>query len=348
MKFNPKIGFFAILSIIVSCVPQELDNIQAFRYKFPELEEVNPLPIVELTLPPEVEVFLGAILIGIPAEELVRDVVAAVIDENISDINLAVIDDFSKISPEISTDDLKEKVNEEWIVGVLSGTIQPASDFILIAQIFKSDPDMAKYLAQIEFPQIDGFIVNGRIIFPDLIPKTIPIPESLRISTLVTPCKEAAEKLYLQNIDELEQQAVQQNAQALQFYDLLRSQAISKYNQRILDAEKIMADDLKRFYEFVVFFNAAVDALVYPDEVKRGLKIYIIAYVIQLRNQIIAYDNSYDLAIILERNRKLELIRFEQSDVEFSIRDNLTNAMEEQKMTYNTAVNNCHNQGAGG
>lgn len=348
MKFNLKIVFFAILSIIVSCVPQELDNIQAFRYKFPELDEVKPLPIVELTLPPEVKVSFGEILIGIPADELVTDVVAAVIDEDISDINLAVIDDFSTISPEISTDDLKERVNEEWIMGVLSGIIQPASDFILIAEIFKNDPDKAKYLSQIEFPEIDGFIVNGRIKFPELIPKTIPKPETLRISTLVTPCKEAAEELYLQNIDELEQQAVQQNAQVLQYYDLLRNKAISEYNQRILDEEKIIADNLERFYEFVVFFNAAVDALVYPDEVKRGLKIYIIAYVIQLRDQIIAYDNSYDLAIILERDRKLELIKFEQSDVEFSIRDNLNNAMEEQKTIYNTAANNCHNQGAGG
>lgn len=348
MKLNFTIVFFAALSILVSCIPQELDNIQAFRYKFPELEEITPLPAVELSLPPAVEVSLGGILIGRPADELVKDVVAAVIDKDITEENLIVIDRFSKISPEISTDELKVRINEEWIVGVLSGTIQPAPDLIRIAQIFKADPDMVKYLSQLEYPQIDGFTVRGRISFPDPVSRSIPLPESFKISTLVTPCKEAAEELYLNNVEELKQQAVQQNSKVLQHYDSLRTQAVSGFNQRIAVKDSIIGGNLDLVNDFVVFFNESVDLLEYPDEVKRGLKIYIVAYVVEVRDQLVEYVASYELFAQLERDRKLELINFEQADAEFTIKENLTNAIEKQKVVYNTALNNCHNQGAGG
>lgn len=342
-----KVFVFALL-IFSGCVSEELDNIQAFRYKFPDLETVSPLPTVELTIPAEVEVIIGGILTGKFTDDLVKDVVEAVIDEDIDEVNLQVIDRFSKISPEVSTDELRQVVTNDWIEGVISGAIQPSSDLIKIAQIFKSDPDLVKYLSQLEYPKIDGFSIGGRIGVIDNFFKDFPDRELLRMSSLVTPCRDAAELLYLENVEELERQAVLQIAQAKDFYDDLRNQAELNYNARLDEKDKVIEENLKKLNDFVVFFNSAVDQLKYPEDVIRGLKIFIIAYVVQVREQLVAFGEAYLLAAIFERDKRIALINSEQTLAEFNIREGLKKAIDDQTKLYNDALNNCHNQGAGG
>lgn len=336
--------------LVLACVPVELDNIEAFRYTFPELETVKPLPDPAPVKPAPVPFVAGEIVVTKDADELVVDVIEAVIDDNITQENLDVIEVFSNVTPEVKTDKLIETVTNNWIQGVLSGTIQPSVDLVKVAEEFKKDPFMKSYLPQLQFPKVNGVTVGGRLLpLEEAYEEEIGFesPE-LRLSTLVTPCKTAADEAYAKNIAELERQAANQRTQIKNFYDPLRAAANTEYANRIVERTGVIASNTQRLSEFIFVFNSAVDDLDYPLNVIRGLKIYVVAFVIDLRGQIVIWSNAFELAAQIERDLKISNINKLQEDEEKKIAANLKAALDEQKSIYNKAVNNCHNQGAGG
>jgi hypothetical protein len=336
--------------LVLSCVPVELDNIEAFRYTFPELETVKPLPQLTPANPVPVPFVAGEIVVTKDADELVVDVIEAVLDDNITQENLDVIEVFSTVTPEVETDNLIETVTNTWIQGVLSGAIQPSVDLVKVADQFKKDPFMLSYLPQLQFPKVNGVTVGGRLLpLEESFEEEIGIdsPE-LRLSTLVTPCKAAADELYAKNVAELEGQAASQRTQIRNFYDPLRAAATAAYATRLVERAGVIAANTQRLSEFIFVFNTAVDNLDYPLDVIRGLKIYVVAFVIDLRAQIVIWSNAFELAAQVERDLKLAAINKLQEDEEKKIAANLKAALDEQRSVYNNAVNNCHNQGAGG
>lgn len=336
--------------LVLACVPVELDNIEAFRYTFPELETVKPLPDPVPVKPDPVPYVPGDIIVPKDADELVVDVIEAVIDDNITEENLEVIDVFSTVSPEVKTDKLVETVTSTWIEGVLLGTIQPSPEFINIAEEFAKDPLMRSYLPQLQFPKVNGVSINGRIL------EEIPTVENqiefektiLRLATLVVPCKEAADEQYAKNVAELETQASNNRTLVKNFYDPLRAATLTEYNQRIQEGSSFVNTTRNELIQFFITFNAAVDKLNYPEDVIRGLKVYVISAIWQIIKSNQLWLNSLTIAAQFERDLKIANINKLQEDEEKKIAANLKSALDEQKSIYNKAVDNCHNQGAGG
>lgn len=196
MKFKKFILPFVFLIVAWSCVPSELDNIESFEYTFPGLEEVEPLPEVTLTTPPEVVQTTGKIVIPPAAEALTKDIK--------SEENLKVIETFTNVAPEVSSQEIITAVTDEWISGVLSGVITPTENQLKISNEFKENPELSKYLTQLELPTVNGVAPGGRLLL-EMKPEIKLFGNELLINlTLVGPCKDAAEKIYLENVKTLE------------------------------------------------------------------------------------------------------------------------------------------------
>jgi hypothetical protein len=336
-----------VLFILVgSCVPAELDNIQAFEYTFPDLEIVDPLPEVVFTEPVAVVETDGDIIITTDADLLVQDVVAAVIDKNITQANLDVIEAFSKIAPNISDSVIIDGATEAWILGILDGSIQPSAAFLQIESEFKVIAELAKYFSQSAFPTVDGFRPGARLM-PDKGEK-LKNEFNSRLVSLVTPCKEAAEEIYLLNIKKLEDESAVQIQSIRDYYQVFISQYEQDYAARIIFGAGLIADNNTEVLRFVIFFNKSIDQLDYPNSVKRGLKSYVIAFVLRYRTQVKQWEESFAIAAEFARDKKIAASTGLNDELILRVEANLKTAILTQTTKYNTATNNCHNQGAGG
>lgn len=348
MKFYKVLFIYSIPFFLISCVPSELDNIESFEYTFPGLEEIDPLPELVLTAPAEVIQTNGEIIITKEADELVKDVIAAVIDENITAENLIVIDAFSKLTPEISSDLIIETVTDAWISGILNGTVLPSANLKKIADEFKKNPALTKYFSQLVLPAVDGLFIGGRLYLPLDPEGKFTDNEILRALVLIGPCKETAEKVYLGNVKILEDQSEAQLVAIDIFYDNLKKQALDQYTQKFATKNQIVDSNVAILNKFLLDFNQSVDKLDYPEEVKRGLKIYIAAFAIDLRETIVKWGIAYQEASEIARDKRLGLINSEQGLDQASAKANLKSAIDDLKKAFEEAINTCHNQGAGG
>lgn len=340
--------FFYILSVLVltGCVPSELDNIQAFEYSFPGLEIIDPLPLVITPVPAQVTETNGSISISNETSLLVQDVVAAVVDDNITEENLSLIEEFSNIAPNVPDNQILDGVDEAWILGVLDGSIQPSPEFLQIQAEFEAIISFDKYFIQLEVPTVDGFRPGDRLIFEKR--ENNYKGFNTRIESLVVPCKEAAEEIYLQNVKKLEDESAQQIQGIRDFYQVFLSQYELDYNTRIILGSQIIVDKTVEVLEFAIFFNNAIDDLDYPINVKRGLKSYLIAYVLDFVVQLKVFEKSFVLAADFARDKKVAAANLLRNEAIIEAEANLKAALLLQTTNYNSALNNCHNQGAGG
>lgn len=343
MKIN-KLLLLYLIPCLFSCGPVDLDNIEAFVYTFPGLEEVEPLPEVVLTVPAEVKVTTGDITVPVKADELVTDVT----DGEIPEENLVVIETFSDISQEISTQEIIESVTEEWIQGVLNGTIIPNNNLTTIADEFKNDPVLSNFLPVLELPKVDGVVPGGRLYFPLDSDGKVDVDEVLRSLALVGPCKETAEKIYLENVGLLEADANSQLAKSKVFYDNLRSGFVALYNQSLAQKDQIISASVNDLKDFLVGFNESVDVLDYSDEVKRGLKIYIISFTIDLSKDIDQWETTFIAAAETARDKRVVAANKDQGTADAAVKESLKVALAALTSSFQEAVNSCHNQGAGG
>ena len=348
MKFNKIFFVFSIPFLLTACVPSELDNIESFVYSFPGLEDIDPLPELTLTKPIEVKETSGEINITKESDELVSDVIAAITEKNLTEENLLLIETFAEVAPQISSKEIIDAVTDEWITGILNGTIIPSDNLKKIAAEFKKNPLFQAYFAQLILPTVDGLASGGRLLFP--INPGIKFFDNpvLRSLAITGPCKDTLDKIYQENVEKLENQADAQLAQSKTFYDDLRNQALAIYNKKLTDKEKIIGDNVAELNAFLIDFNQAVDKLSYPEEVKRGLKIYILSFAIELRAQIVKWGIAYTISAQVARDKRVDLANKEQISVNAGIEVNLKLAIDELTKSYNTEVENCHNQGAGG
>jgi hypothetical protein len=335
---------------VFSCVPAELDNIEAFVYTFPELEEIDPLPELELTPPLEVVVEDGSISLTEKTEELVLDVEEAVVDDDLTDTNLELIEDFSELAQEISDDELIETINEEWLTGIIDGTIEPSPELEALADDFISNEEFFGYLTQLDLPKVDGVVPGGRMSWGSSGPNELLLnPRYVeRVLSLVTPCKLAAEALFLENVKKLEDQASAQKAEAKNYYDNLKNTRTSFWDQRTTNSLIAIRNTLNLIRSRLISFNRSVDLLRRPSWVKRGLKAYMAAWAIYMTRQ---YNQYLITAPIAYANAKAtEIARIDQAyqDKIIEIESNLAIGINAVTEVYNTAVNNCHDQGSGG
>ena len=349
-----KILFISLLAaLITACLPAELDNLQSFEYRFDELEVVEPLPEVEFPEPPEVPQEPGGVEITENTDLLVRDVVQAVIDEDIDEINITIIEQFAQVAEdEVPTEVLVAEVTNDWIAGIFDGSITPSPELQLINDEFESIEEFLPYFSQLKFPNVDGIEIRGRLV-QDGIPMEIPkisLPQNTaEITSLVTPCKEAAEELYLANIQELTEQAAVQRAEAEVFYaDLIGFFETEYVNDLNAQGDLLYEQYATDFEEFAIVFNNAIDDLNYPETIIRGLKVYLAAYVIQSYDNLNEWFDSYLLSIDVARDGNIDRLETELNLVLDEIDQNLATGIAEQTALYNEAVNNCHDQGFGG
>jgi len=336
----------ASIFILSGCLPSELDNIKAFEYSFPELEVVEPLPVVVLIEPVEVVETDGKIIITQDSDELVQDVVAAVIDDNITQENLDVIQAFSELAPNVTDNTIIDGVKEAWILGFLNGSIIVSPEFLQIESEFEASEEFLKYFSQLEFPTVDGFVPGGRLIFGS--PNKINTNPNFRIESLATPCKEAAEAIYLKNTGILEDQSNLQIEEIEDYYQIFIDKYEQNYLERLISGGEVIANNTTQLLEFMLFYNKPIDALEYPDSVKRGLKIYVIAFVINVKKLIADWQTSYELAAKFARDKKIDSANLLKEQAILKVETNLKTAILDQTLKYNAVTNNCHNQGAGG
>ncbi|WP_289029903.1 hypothetical protein [uncultured Algoriphagus sp.] len=340
-------------AVMVACLPAELDNLQSFEYRFDELEEVDPLPEVEFPEPPEVPQEPGGVEVTESTDQLVRDVVQAVIDEDIDQINLTIIEQFAQVAEnEVPTEVLVAEVTNDWIAGIFDGSVTPSPELQFINDEFENIEDFLPYFSQLKFPNVDGIEIRGRLIIDGipLDPPKINLPSSnLEITSLVTPCKEAAEELYLANIQELTDQAAVQRAEAEAFYaDLITFFETEYVNELNAQGDLLYEQYATDFEEFAIVFNNAIDDLSYPETIIRGLKVYLAAYVIQSYENLNEWFSSYLLSIDVAKEGNIDRLKTELNLVLDEIDQNLAAGIAEQTTLYNEAVNNCHDQGFGG
>lgn len=339
--------YIILLFLVSSCLPAELDNIQAFEYSFPELEEVGELPEVVVVTPAEELPTEGDLIISEKAEELVVDVVEAVIDDNISDENITIIERFAEVAPEVSDEYINAEVSNEWIEGIFSGDLEPSPEFLRIKEEFEENEDFLAYLSQLEFPTVDGVIPGGRINFTKEKGKSFS-PLQSRVSSLVTPCKEAAEVLYLKNLKTLDDQYQAQIALVEAFY--LNFPADYELNSILRRARfsEVLQSKTDEIKAFAFTFGSAIEALDYPDNIKRGLRIYLVVFVLSSQTQLLEWDLNYQLAEDKALEKSLESVANEKQAALVTAKNNYDLAVSLQEQVYNGAVDNCHNQGAGG
>jgi hypothetical protein len=343
---NVKLLLLALFVIVGSCVPAELDSIQAFEFTFPGLEIVDPLPEVVITEPVAVVETDGDITIPVEADELVSNVVASVVTNDITQENLDLIQAFSEIAPNISDAVVIDGLTEAVMSGILDGSIQPSADFLQIQADFKANPEFVKYFSQLELPTVDGSIPGARLTFDKR--ETIKNEFNSRIGALVGPCKETADEIYLRNVKKLEDESVVQIQGILTNYLAFTSQYEQDYAARIILGAELIADNTTELLDFAVSTNKAIDELDYPDAVKRGLKSYIIAFVLGSKDQLIQFEESFAIAAEFARDKRITASNVLRDGAILIAETNLNSAILIQTTNYNTAVNNCHNQGAGG
>jgi hypothetical protein len=339
--------FYCIAFIFVfnGCIRAELDNMQAFEYTFPELGVVDPLPEIVLTEPVEVVETDGKIIVTKESDELVQDVVVAVIDDSITQENLDVIQSFSELAPNVSDEVIIDGVTEAWILGVLDGSILPSPEFLQIESEFEEIEELLKYYSQLEFPTVDGFVPGRRLMFSK--ENRGNNVANLRIESLVTPCKKAAEAIYLKNVGLLEDQSDLQIKEIEDHYQVFIDQYEQDYLERLISGQQVIADNTTQLLEFVLLFNKSIDGLDYPNWVKRGLKIYVIAFVLRYNAQIIQLEESFAIAAKFARDKRIATANGLRDEAIQKGEAYLKVAILTQTTKYNTATNNCHNQGAG-
>jgi hypothetical protein len=351
-----KFLFIPILLLTAHCVPTELDNIEAFEYTFPELAAPEPLPDVVLVTPDKVVVTTGEIKVPQKAEELVTNVVEAIVADNISEENLTLIDSISELAPEVTNEYLFAEVDEAWIEGVLNGTIAPSSEFLQISNEFEDNEEFSALLSQFELPKIDGIVPGGRL--QPYSPKSreigsnpVDVKGNLRIAALVVPCKLAADSLYTANVTQLNNNATQQETKVKSDYNLIRNQVNADNGALLISGAEAIAGSVVDLSTFAIQLNDAVDKLdplVYDDNVKRGLKIYVAAFVLQGKSQINDWLVVFNLAATESLAKNLNAVSIAEETILGIVKSNLKLALDDQATKYIAAVNNCHNQGAGG
>lgn len=344
--------FLFIFIALTGCLPSELDNLQSFEYRFDELEVVEPLVDIEFSEPPEVPREPGGVEVSGETDLLVRDVVQAVVDEDIDDTNITIIEQFAEVAPEVPTQLLIDEVTNDWIVGVFNGTVTPSEELILLNDEFEKIEEFLPYFSQLRFPNIDGIEFRGRrqnlernFNLLDL----VVLNKSQDVMSLVTPCKEAAEVLYVANLEELNRQAESQIADARTFYASL----ITFYETEYVDNLNAQGDELydeylRDFEEFAIVFNTAIENLNYPEIIVRGLKAYLASYVIQSINDLNEWFSIYLTSIDAAKEGNISRLENELNSVLEVIDRNLNEAIARQTTLFNNAVNNCHDQGFGG
>ncbi|MDG1277491.1 MAG: hypothetical protein P8O16_09440 [Algoriphagus sp.] len=339
--------YIILLLLVGSCLPAELDNIQAFEYSFPELEEVEELPEVVVVTPTEELPTEGDLIVTEKGEKLVVDVVEAVIDDNISEENITIIESFAEVAPEVADDYINTEVTNEWIEGIFNGDVAPSQEFLQIQEEFEDNEEFVAYLAQLEFPTVDGVIPGGRVNPSKVQYKPISSPQN-RLSSLVTPCKEAAEALYLENLQNLEDQYQAQIDLVEAFY--LNFPADYELNSILRRASfsEVLRSKTDEIKAFAFTFGSAIEALDYSDNIKRGLRIYLAVFVLSSRSQLLEWDLNYQLAEDKALEKSLESVQNEKQAALITAKNNYDLAVSLQEQIYNGAVDNCHNQGAGG
>ncbi len=341
------VTYIILLFLVSACLPAELDNIQAFEYSFPELEVVEELPEVVVKTPEEELVTQGDVRITEKADSLVVDVIDAVIDDNISGENITVIEQFADLAPAISDEYINTEVTNGWIEGIFSGEIEPSQEFLQVQNEFEDNEDFLPYLSQLEFPTVDGVIPGGRVNPFKGQSKPFSSPQS-RLSSLVTPCKEAAEALYLKNLLNLEGQYQAQIDLVEAFYLNFPADYEFKSILRRASFSEVLRSKTDEIKAFAFTFGSAIEALDYPDNIKRGLRIYLVVFVLSSQSQLLEWDLTYQLAEDQALEKSLESIRSEKESALIAAKAIFDQAVSAQEESYNNAVNNCHNQGSGG
>lgn len=339
--------------LFISCLPTELDNLDSFEYSFGEFEIVPEVPEVELPEVEEVPTESGTVKPSEKAENLVTNVEEAIVNNNLTPENLELIDKFAAAGGgDISDEEIISEVTDEWIEGVFNGDVEPSNDLKNITDEILTNDEFTGLFSEIEFPKVDGVEVRGRMLIDGIIPDVL-LPREVQAinqtSSLVTPCKEAAESVFNRNVAEINRLTDLQKASVRANYEPEIAFYRGPWLDGVIEQGQITYNEiLSGLLTFAFRLNSSIDRLNYPTPVKRGLKAYLAAFVIQAINELnqwqISYNQAAELASEQNVNRVLNLILTKENELEA----NRLSLIAAQQALLTSALNNCHDQGAGG
>lgn len=349
-----KYYLFPFLSVLfVSCLSTELDNLNSFEYSFGDFEIVPEVPEVELPDVEEVPTESGTVKASEEAEDLLTDVEDAIVNDNLSPENLVLIEKFASAGGEDVTDEeIISEVTDEWIEGVFNGDVEPSNDLKNVTDEILANDEFAGLFSDVEFPKVDGVEVRGRMLIDGITPDIL-LPKEVQAinqtSSLVTPCKEAAESVFNRNVAEINRQTDLQKAAVRANYEPEIAFYRGPWLDGVIGQGQVIYEEI--FIELLTFafrVNSSIDRLNYPAPVIRGLKAYLAAFVLRAINDLIQWQISYNQAAELASeqnvNRVLNIILVKENELEA----NRLSLIAAQQASLTSALNNCHDQGAGG
>lgn len=348
------------------CSTSELDFIDPFEFVTEEFEEIPDVEVVDDPEPVVEEVETGEVANLQVSGEIVRAV-----------IQVVESDESLELAPE--TNEVLEKVNTSIgdVVSQVFEVVDEEKDLVfnefdeeeidfLLDQRSVLDERQNEVLAQIaDSEDIAGLVgVLPQIVLTDdflILDETIddiglslksesgPFASTLRTLTLVGPCADVANDAFSESVAVLDGQR-DGNIQTIE----------ANYQRRLDEADQRFVDRSIRQQENLNFALASVraNAVDIVEASRKSLELGNILYAIQLRSYAYLYTN-YARSIIFDWNdRSMEVIQRrrtqERTDAE-AIRDarlrdietNYNASLGVANSALETALNNCHNQGAG-
>lgn len=348
------------------CSTSELDFIDPFEFVTEEFEEIPDVEVVDDPEPVVEEVETGEVANLQVSGEIVRAVIQVVESDGSLELAPETNEVLEKVNTSIGdvVSQVFEVVDEEKDL-VFNEFDEEEIDFLLdqrsvlderqnevLAQIADSE-DIAGLVGVL--PQIvltDDFLILDETIDDiglSLKSESGPFASTLRTLTLVGPCADVANDAFSESVAVLDGQR-DGNIQTIE----------ANYQRRLDEADQRFVDRSIRQQENLNFALASVraNAVDIVEASRRSLELGNILYAIQLRSYAYLYTN-YARSIIFDWNdRSMEVIQRrrtqERTDAE-AIRDarlrdietNYNASLGVANSALETALNNCHNQGAG-
>lgn len=370
INFSKKRGLLVALVLLAGlswkCSTSELDFIDPFEFVTEEFEEISDVEVVDDPEPVVEEVETGEVANLQVSGEIVRAIIQVIESDGSLELATETNEVLEKVNTSIG-DVVSQvfEVTDEEADAVFNEFDEEEIDFLLDQQSVL-DERQSEVLAQIAdseaiaelvgvLPQIvltDDFLILDETIDDiglSLKSEGRPFASGLRTLTLVGPCADVVNDAFSESVAVLEGQR-DGNIQTIE----------ANYQRRLDEADQRFVDRSIRQQENLNFALASLraNAVDIVEASRRSLELGNILYALQLRGYAYLYTN-YARSIIFDWNdRSMEVIQLrrtqERTDAE-AIRDarlrdietNYNASLLVANSALETALNNCHNQGAG-
>ncbi|WP_289030898.1 hypothetical protein [uncultured Algoriphagus sp.] len=321
------------------------------QYTFERLEKFDPFPVTPIKDPKRVKLVPGNIAINEEIRRFSAELNQAVSEksEDLNKINI-INDIFIFTKEKLFEILLNDQPTQGWIKEIFSGNYQPSEEFLFVAKTFEYNLLFDKYFPKINYPEIDGNKIKGRISNQTkIIPHHLSYKDNqLESKALTAPCIESAKILYDSNIKELRRIAEDQIEKAYIFYNEL----IVYYNTQFIEELTIAGTDQLSLHtseleRHSLEINNLIGKLNYSTDILQGLKLYLISFVVLSKQILVEWERSYLISAELAKEINIQNARDEYRLYVLEVSINFNAAIQKQDKIFEEVINNCYDQGFG-